>query len=58
MAQQQMFGSGGNDDASSEAQSAGQVHLTGADDLLDEIDSLLENNAEQFVRSYVQKGGQ
>lgn len=28
------------------------------DDLLDEIDSVLENNAEEFVRSYVQKGGQ
>ena len=27
-------------------------------DLLDEIDGLLENNAEEFVRSYVQKGGQ
>ena len=28
------------------------------DDLLDEIDSMLETNAEEFVRSYVQKGGQ
>ena len=28
------------------------------DDLLDEIDSVLEDNAEEFVRSYVQKGGQ
>ncbi len=28
------------------------------DDLLDEIDSVLESNAEEFVRSYVQKGGQ
>jgi prokaryotic ubiquitin-like protein Pup len=28
------------------------------DDLLDEIDSVLEENAEEFVRSYVQKGGQ
>lgn len=28
------------------------------DDLLDEIDGLLEENAEEFVRSYVQKGGQ
>ena len=26
------------------------------DDLLDEIDSVLEDNAEEFVRSYVQKG--
>lgn len=28
------------------------------DGLLDEIDSILVENAEEFVRSYVQKGGQ
>ncbi len=28
------------------------------DDLLDEIDEVLEANAEDFVKSYVQKGGQ
>ncbi len=28
------------------------------DDLLDEIDNVLESNAEDFVKSYVQKGGQ
>ena len=28
------------------------------DDLLDEIDEVLEANAEEFVRSFVQKGGQ
>ena len=28
------------------------------DSLLDEIDEVLESNAEDFVRSYVQKGGQ
>ena len=28
------------------------------DALLDEIDGVLETNAEEFVRSYVQKGGQ
>jgi prokaryotic ubiquitin-like protein Pup len=28
------------------------------DDLLDEIDEVLEENAEDFVRSHVQKGGQ
>jgi len=26
--------------------------------LLDEIDAVLEDNAEEFVRGYVQKGGQ
>ena len=28
------------------------------DDLLEEIDEVLETNAEDFVKSYVQKGGQ
>lgn len=28
------------------------------DALLDEIDDVLESNAEQFVRQYTQKGGQ
>jgi len=28
------------------------------DELLDEIDEVLEDNAEEFVRAYVQKGGQ
>ena len=35
-----------------------QISVSGTDDLLDEIDGLLESNAEEFVRSYVQKGGQ
>lgn len=28
------------------------------DDMLADIDNVLEENAEEFVRSYVQKGGQ
>ena len=28
------------------------------DEILDEIDSVLEENAEEFIKSYVQKGGQ
>lgn len=28
------------------------------DNVLDEIDSVLESNAEEFVRGFVQKGGQ
>lgn len=35
-----------------------QIQATGVDELLDEIDGLLEHNAEEFVRSYVQKGGE
>lgn len=30
----------------------------GLDDLIDEIDEVLEQNAEEFVKSYIQKGGQ
>ncbi|MGO1319299.1 MAG: ubiquitin-like protein Pup [Galactobacter sp.] len=39
---------------------AGVTHQrdAGVDDLLDEIDGLLETNAEEFVKGYVQKGGQ
>ena len=28
------------------------------DDILDEIDGVLESNAEDFVKSYIQKGGE
>lgn len=38
------------------AAAAGQD--AGVDDLLDEIDGVLERNAEEFVRGFVQKGGQ
>lgn len=30
----------------------------GMDDLLDEIDNVLEENCEEFVKNYVQRGGQ
>jgi len=39
-------------------QSAARPLLEGIDGLLDEIDEVLEVNAEEFVRGYVQKGGQ
>ncbi|ALC05857.1 hypothetical protein CDES_07220 [Corynebacterium deserti GIMN1.010] len=58
----QIMGGGGRDDDALEeaAHAAGQtqINVEGVDDLLDEIDGLLENNAEEFVRSYVQKGGE
>ena len=41
--------------ASSEQGEALKAEL---DDLLDEIDEVLETNAEDFVKSYIQKGGQ
>jgi ubiquitin-like protein Pup len=35
-----------------------EADLEGLDDLLDEIDEVLEENAEEFVKNYVQKGGE
>ena len=37
---------------------SGDKRIAELDDLLDEIDEVLESNAEDFVKSYVQKGGQ
>jgi len=60
--QGQVHGGRGRDDdsAADEVTASGQEQLvvSGTDDLLDEIDGLLESNAEEFVKSYVQKGGQ
>ncbi|RNE49147.1 ubiquitin-like protein Pup [Corynebacterium alimapuense] len=51
-------GDGNEDDQAAAIAGQAQLNTTGTDDLLDEIDGLLENNAEEFVRSYIQKGGQ
>ncbi|MFM7062168.1 MAG: ubiquitin-like protein Pup [Actinomycetes bacterium] len=40
------------------AAAPGQKIKEELDDLLDEIDEVLEGNAEEFVKSYVQKGGE
>lgn len=37
---------------------AASVNTSDIDDILDEIDGVLESNAEEFVRGFVQKGGQ
>ena len=37
---------------------ASQANTADLDSLLDEIDSVLETNAEEFVKGFVQKGGQ
>ena len=37
---------------------AAQTQDADVDALLEEIDEVLESNAEQFVRGFVQKGGQ
>ena len=53
-------GNGGDNSAGDEELTSTQlsINTTGTDELLDEIDARLENNAEEFVRSYVQTGGQ
>jgi ubiquitin-like protein Pup len=40
------------------SQNRGEEVTDRIDDLLDEIDTVLEENAEEFVKNYVQKGGQ
>ena len=40
------------------SQNRGEDVTERIDDLLDEIDTVLEENAEEFVKNYVQKGGQ
>lgn len=63
MAQERVtrHGDGDKDDAAG-AEPAGQQRreklASDTDELLDEIDDVLESNAEDFVRAYVQKGGQ
>ncbi|MDN8605715.1 ubiquitin-like protein Pup [Corynebacterium ureicelerivorans] len=62
MATQQTHASGGGEnhgeDVAAESAGQAQINTSGTDDLLDEIDALLDNNAEEFVKSFVQKGGQ
>ncbi|WP_185732118.1 ubiquitin-like protein Pup [Actinomyces bowdenii] len=40
------------------AATAARVQVTGVDEILDEIDSVIETNAAAFVQGFVQKGGQ
>ncbi|QWW18722.1 ubiquitin-like protein Pup [Schaalia sp. 19OD2882] len=51
---------GGGDHGFDEDEGAGlvQARTSEIDDLLDEIDTVLETNAEAFVQGFVQKGGQ
>ena len=36
----------------------GEEIKAAADDLIDQIDDILQDNAEQFIQAYVQRGGQ
>ncbi|HEY1967008.1 MAG TPA: ubiquitin-like protein Pup [Pseudonocardia sp.] len=65
MAQEQskrQGGGGGGEDDDANAAPAGQERREklgeDVDTILDEIDDVLEENAEDFVRAYVQKGGE
>ncbi|CAM01760.1 ubiquitin-like protein Pup [Saccharopolyspora erythraea NRRL 2338] len=53
---------GREDDEPPEPAPAGRARDTtvgdDTDELLDEIDGVLEENAVEFVRSYIQKGGE
>ena len=56
---QKRSGGGSEDDAGQvTSASKGETLKEEMDDILDEIDSVLEENAEEFVKSYVQKGGE
>lgn len=46
------------DEAAPATSESGEKLKAELDDLLDEIDEVLETNAEDFVKSYVQKGGE
>jgi ubiquitin-like protein Pup len=45
-------------EADAEATARAEELSAKTDDVLDDIDKVLEENAEEFVRGYVQKGGQ
>ena len=56
---QKRGGGGADGDAGQvEAAKKGEKLKEEMGDILDEIDSVLEENAEEFVKSYVQKGGE
>lgn len=62
MVQQHKQGKRQDDEAEVDTQSGGAETKPGLDEdvdsILDEIDDVLEENAEDFVRSYIQKGGE
>lgn len=60
MSSTQIFGGSGpdNDDLDQALPGGGQVQVNPLDSILDEIDTVLEQNAESFVQGFVQKGGQ
>ncbi len=65
-AQKQKQGGGGGDGDASDAKGGGAKKIAKKgedlkdemDALVDDIDAVLEENAEEFVKNYVQRGGQ
>jgi ubiquitin-like protein Pup len=51
-------GDGDGASANPEVSKKGKKIKEDLDKLLDEIDDILEENAEEFVKSYVQRGGE
>ncbi len=51
-------GEGGDKDGPQKLAKKGQELKEDMDALLDEIDDVLEENAEEFVKNYVQRGGE
>jgi prokaryotic ubiquitin-like protein Pup len=47
-----------SDRASAELAKKGKKLAADAEKILDEIDAVLEENAEEFVKNYVQRGGE
>lgn len=58
MAQTQLTGGSGHDDEEDTFLGGGQSQVSALDALLDQIDVVLEENAQSFVQGFVQKGGQ
>jgi ubiquitin-like protein Pup len=64
--QKQKKGDGGGDEEAPEAKGDGKKKMSKKgkdlkdemDALVDDIDAVLEENAEEFVKNYVQRGGQ
>ena len=50
--------SGGKGEGSKKLAKKGEDLKEEMDNLVDEIDAVLEENAEEFVKNYVQRGGQ
>ncbi len=61
MSLSQLFAGGAghaDDEAAGPVQALASSHSDSLDELLDQIDTVLETNAESFVQGFVQKGGQ